>query len=329
MNLPTDKAELRKLAFRNAILPLPKKLEPATPSRLDIHFDHGLGDCVNFARLLQLYKVRGWDIGVVTPQRRQDVFRACGIRQAVMGTQHPWGYHDGFNKPSLENGRISNKIGANLNREPLPYLGPPDALWDELCGLDMSGAAEVLIDEATREKAAELKNNLAKPVILLHYRGVAWADQKDLPDATATELCRQLKNELGASIIVLDFARRPNDPSDAIKVLDVWNNTSLGGLAALMGIADLLIGIDSGPYHFASLCKVPVLGVFHKLYPSCGTLPNPRSLNMSAGSAELNKALFPRWRTITYSDDPTECGEMPTAGQIVKRARGMLDGLQD
>jgi hypothetical protein len=101
-----------------------------------------------------------------------------------------------------------------------------------------------------------------------------------------------------------------------------WGHISLLQLAALMRESSLLIGVDSGPYHFASLTHTAALGVFHHHYPSCVTLPRAKNVNMISdlGRESVNRARRPRWNIVEYA------GSVPRAQDIAHHALRILDG---
>ncbi len=293
---------------------------------LRLWFDHGLGDCVQFAALMQLYKRRGWDISVHHEENKEPIWRAAGLPFIELDDTayyHDWTYPAGFNTPgSLPDG-AGSKLFGNLNRAPLPSLGEPMDLWEELCDIELDGeplATSDLLAETDRFLA-----DLPEPIVLVHTRGSNFADEKSLPDDTARELYRQLLDGMDGSLVLLDWDQRvPKLPSARVRHLkDDWGHISLDRLYCLMKRAHLLIGIDSGPFHFAKFSKIPALGVFHQFYPSCVCLPRPESVHMTRSSPEYRAANIPRrrrWNIVEYA------GDMPTAQEIASHALRMLRG---
>jgi hypothetical protein len=56
-----------------------------------IQFDHGLGDCSNFAHQIPLYIRRGYEIEVECAPDKEPVFRAAGARLVHnVPNGHPW-----------------------------------------------------------------------------------------------------------------------------------------------------------------------------------------------------------------------------------------------
>src|SRR5581483_12456492 len=100
---------------------------------LKVWFDHGLGDCVHFAHLLQLFKRRGYTVSVHYEQNKTAVWQAAGIEYTHSAPYHKWAYHSGFNSPNAIADGAGSKIYLNFDKEPMPHIGHPDELWEELC----------------------------------------------------------------------------------------------------------------------------------------------------------------------------------------------------
>lgn len=293
---------------------------------LRVWFDHGLGDCAQFATLLQLYKRRGWDVAVHHEDNKEPLWRAAGLPSIPLDDtvpQHDWFYPADFNRPGTSLDGAGSKLFGNLNRTPLPSLGEPSALWEELCDIEVDGGSL-----ATPELWAETDRflaNLPRPIVLVHTRGSNFAEEKSLSDDTTRQLYRHLLNGMEGSLVLLDWDDRvPRLPSARVRHLkDDWGHISLDRLYCLMERCHLLIGIDSGPFHFAKFSKIPALGVFHHFYPSCVCLPRTQSVHMTRSCPGYRAANIPRrkrWNIVEYTDD------MPTAGEIASHALRMLKG---
>lgn len=295
-------------------------------SDLRLWFDHGLGDCVHFAVLLQLYKQRGWNVSVHYEQNKSAVWRAAGLAYAGLHDNvkyHKWAYRTDFNRPRPEWDGSGNKIAANLNTPPLPPLGDPVELWEELCGTEVSGE-----ELETPELAAQAENflkGLPRPIVLLHTHGTNWSGGKSLPAGTVRSLYRILLNRMGGSLILLDWDHRvPKLPHARVRHLkDDWGHISLDQLYCLMRRAQLMIGVDSGPWHFSKFTRTPGLGVFHHHYPSCICLPRPEAVHMTRSNPDyrrVNIARRRRWNIVEYA------GEMSRPEEIANQALRMLAG---
>lgn len=295
-------------------------------SNFDIWFDHGLGDCVHIAHVLELYRRHGHIARVHFEGNKSDVFRGLSFEYIDCPGQDRYcqfGYHAEFNQPTLHDSPTGNKVASNMFRSPFPPIGiEGDQAWSELCRL--SGSLRLsesvvtadLVDQARRWLAA-----LPRPIILLHTTGTNMPETKNIPDDTIAELYQRLLSESGGSLVLLDWDFRVPTLDDAAvrHVKRDWGHLSVAQLVAIMQQSDLLIGVDSGPYHLASMVDIPAIGVFHHHYPSCVTLPNPRAVNMTRESyRDWNIARRSSWNVIEYP------GHLPSACDIAKAARRML-----
>lgn len=297
-------------------------------AHLQIQFDHGLGDCAMFAHMLQLYRRRGYTFDIRSDANKTLVWDAAGVgSQGVDGPfeRHEWPHPPAFNRPDLVDETASSKVAWNINRAPLPAIGSALDLWNELCTIDLTGTADACVRSADARDAAAFARNLPRPLVLLHTAGTSSPETKSLPNALASALYRTLLRTMPGSLVLLDWDNRvPRLASARVRHTgNDWGHVTLGQLAALMREAALLIGIDSGPYYFASLTNLPVLGVFHHHYPACLTLPRANTVNLTrAAYAPVNVTRRSKWNIIEYA------GSMPTADEIALHAGRLLAGLR-
>ena len=88
---------------------------------LKVWFNHGLGDCVQFVHLLQLYRRRGWQIQVHYEPNKAPLFQAAGVEyiDKIAGVPHHGWWHPGdFNRPRVEDDLAGSKTGSNINKSP-------------------------------------------------------------------------------------------------------------------------------------------------------------------------------------------------------------------
>ncbi len=293
---------------------------------LPIWFDHGLGDCVHFCHMLQLYKDAGYAPCVHYEQNKREVWEAAGIpyRELEGSPYHHFPYVPGFNQPTAEPDYSGSKV-AGCFCPPLPDLGPLSEVWERLCAVDLSDRLYTQITQEDADGAARLLDNLPRPIILLHTHGSNFSEQKSIPDATVSELYRLLLDGFDGSLVLLDWDNRvPTLPHARVRhIKQDWGHLSISQLAAVYREAALLIGIDSGPYHLAAMTDLPALGVFTHHYPSCVTLPRGRSAVMTRNNADyrqINLARRPRWSVLEYS------GSTPDAAAIARHALRMVAG---
>ena len=320
----------------------PKRIDVA----LGLAFGAGLGDAVHFAHLLQLYVRRGYRVSVRCQPDKRLVYAAAGLPESDRETvEHPWLYLAGFNRPVLDGDLYGNRIAGCLNAPPLPMLGSIHDLWAELCGLRLDGAASRLVPAEIRADVRAQLDSAASPIILLHTEGHSYAPQKNLPPDLVRRIQFALLARMRGTVIVLDWSGRL-EALDHPRVLHLRRHLagvqSLAELTALYDESALLIGVDSGPYHFASLTHVPALGIFTGHHPSCVGLPRKRNVNMVAGGTRwraVNDAWRQRWNLVEHKGPevvidkadpcrrpfrPAPTTTLPCAEQIAEVAVNML-----
>ena len=296
-------------------------------NEIRLWFDHGLGDCVQFAHLLQLYRRRGFDVKVHYEQNKAPIWVAAGIPYVPIegATYHPWGYYAAFNHPLDGDTGHGNKAYGNLNIEndPLPHIGESDGIWEELCGINLARKAE--ISRERQEEVCRFLENLPRPIVLVHSSGTNMQDAKNINDESVSELYRLLLDGMSGSIVLLDWDHRVAKLTHGRvrHIKDDLGHIDLETTLALYGKSDLLIGVDSGPYHLAMFSEIPVLGVFHHHYPGCVALPRGLTANLTrADYRAQNISRRRRWNIIEYS------GATPTAEDIAENALRMLAGCR-
>ncbi len=291
---------------------------------LKIWFDHGLGDCVHFAHMLQLYRARGYEVQVHYEQNKRPLWEAAGIPYCQLSgsAYHKFAYHPSFNRPAPECDWSGNKI-AGCFVPPLPPL-PVEEAWEELCAVDLSGTLLEAATQDERDRVRRFVEHLEPPLILLHLQGTNWSGSKNVPHETQLQLYHLLLDATPGTLVLLDWDHRvPRLSHGRVRHLKAdFGHANLAELGCLMACADLLIGVDSGPYHLASMTELPALGVFHHHYPSCVTLPRSRSAVMTRNADSyrpVNRARRARWSVLEYA------GEYPSAADIARHALRMLE----
>ena len=295
---------------------------------LRIGFDHGLGDCVHFAHVLQLYRDRGYRIELAGVPNKQFVWRVAGCDLADFATstpeqRHGWGYPASFEDvfaPDCQANKVAHGIGAG----PLPPLDADrETLWQELCAVRLS--AIDLIPQEARDEADAFLHDLPRPIVCLHSNGTNWAERKSLPATVTLDLQKQFVKRSPGTLIILDWdSRVPMISHARIKgILPAWGMIDPPRTCALFERSDLLIGVDSGPFHLASFTNVPALGVFREVQHCRCCLPNPRAVYLVPGRHHVawqEQGRPETWRMTEYS------GDEPTADDIFLAADAMLAG---
>ncbi len=300
----------------------------ADEKELSVWFNHGCGDCCQFAALLQLYKRRGYNCRVHYEKNKEAVFQAAGIPFWEQASHyHHWRYASNFNHPDPQIEGSGNKTYENLNTERLPDIGERSALWAELAALDLESSFDAIIDESVTADVARFLDGLPRPVVLLHSHGTNWPKKKNIPDDVVSELYRRLLDGMPGSLVLLDWDNRVPTPKHArIRHLKRdWRHASVLELAALMNASDLLIGIDSGPFHLANMTRLPALGVFHAFFPWCVCLPRASGKTAMMTRDSHHHCTTHRrklWNPIEYP------APMPSAEHIARHALRMLTGAR-
>lgn len=324
------KAKPESIAPRSRVLPYraveepPVVYVPGVP--IDVHFDHGLGDCCQFALLAQLYIRRGMQVRISGSEDKAAVYKLAGLPsvERSVARHHKWPHTAMFNQPDTVRDGHGNKTYGNLNAAPLPVIGDVDELWEELATIRLNG--EAIYEPGFEAEAARFLADLPRPIVLLHSVGLHSSGLKSIPDDTTAALYRELLNGMPGSLVLLDWRHVvPKMDHPRIKHLyDDWGHISLTELWHLMKQADMMIGVDSGPLHFAAFADLPTLGVFHGYHPSSVTLPRPDVLNMAPDRYHaVNVAKRKRWGIVEYP------GDMPTAKDIATHALRMLATMKD
>ena len=271
--------------------------------RCVIWFDHGLGDCSQFARVLCCYQQLGFQFSVHYEENKKAIFDIIEVPYASLPSRerhHDWIYPSGFNKPLPQDGP-DNKVWANFI-SPLPSVSlSREELFERVCNIHIDAAC--FVSEEIKKNWQKRLDGFPRPIILIHGIGSNWQNQKSLPKDQYVHLVSRLLDETSAGIVLLDWDNRdPYWPNARVRhVKRHFGHIDLYDFLGLLHEAYLLIGIDSGPYHFAStFCPhLGVIGWFKDLYVSSVSLPNPNSANLVGKRWEhVNKYKRQRWNVI-------------------------------
>jgi hypothetical protein len=261
---------------------------PAGARAVHVRFDHGLGDCVYFAHQIPLYVRRGWDVVVSCRPDKELLFHAAGALISASPDDVP-------SVPWLEGEtpdadlRFDNywrwsKMARNLSFDPMPDIGHPARLWSEYC--DVALDATELIRGPEKDRVAAYADKLAGPLILLHTHGASGGERKNMSAAEVRELCRELLARTEGTVLILDWDGNVT-PLPHWRVRHVHHDfgpLSTMQLLYLLGRADLMIGIDSGPLHLARFTRTPAIGVWMSNgSPATWSLPRAMQTNIVVG----------------------------------------------
>jgi hypothetical protein len=235
------------------------------PAKVGIEFRHGLGDSVYFALQIPLYRARGYQITVACNPDRNLLYRAAGADVRKEKGTFPtarWRHPPNMKDSGAIYAEHFNKAAHNFSLAPLPGIGVPDELWKEYCAVRLP-----ILEQISAEDWAMVDSyvgGLAKPLILLHTVGNSFQKSKSIPATMTSELYSHLLDGCEGTLILLDWDNRvqKHDSPRVRHLTDHWQKLTISQLAALLTRADLLIGIDSGPFHLAGALDVTSLGVF-------------------------------------------------------------------
>ena len=286
---------------------------------LRLGFNHGLGDCCHFACLLQLYIRRGWTVKLRVEDNKRTLWSMAGVDVVNEDVpNHPWTYPSDFDDLRMPD-EEKNKVAWNLNSDPLHSIGSRDDLWYELCDINIDATS--FIGQKDQSDANNFVNGLTNPIALLHFRANTGQDLKDIHECTCIDIQKNLL-DLGYSIVILDWDKTtPQVNHPQVRSLKSWGSINQFELAALMKISKLLIGIDSGPYHFARFVPtLKTLGVWRRRGPCRCGLPWSNSRNL------VSVSQYAKWHRreeqwgLTYFENSE-----PTADEITKAAKDFMD----
>ena len=124
-------------------------------------------------------------------------------------------------------------------------------------------------------------NMIGGKPILIHSQGNSSGQNKNLNHSQELDLYDALLSETTNPIVVLDWDRRvARIPDKRFFHIPIDFKLSLPELWLLYTHSALLIAIDSGPYHFARMTDIPVLGLWTRNHPAKYALPRDRTFNL-------------------------------------------------
>ncbi|MFO0277736.1 MAG: TylF/MycF/NovP-related O-methyltransferase [Planctomycetota bacterium] len=292
-------------------------------SALRLGFHHGLGDCVHYAHVLELYRRRGHRVLLSVESNKTGLWSLLGVPHVVdRSFGNPWSYPAEWGNAAapLE---LANKVAHNAARH-RPTLGSAQEIWSELVGVRLS-IRESIPAWAWAEAMAFVAA-LPRPLAIVHAQGNTSAAKKNLSAATTVALQQRLVAS-GFGVVVADWDRRSAVvDSPGVRCLHLrWAHTPMAVFAALLFLADAMIGIDSGPLHLATVTDVPSLGIWLRHDVRHCSLPSPRSWHrvpdatVRAATAEQREA----WHMIPYSAaiEPGVDRIVGVVGEMLDRTR--------
>lgn len=260
-----------------------------------VRFPHGLGDCSNFALVLRVYRAQGFDVRVVCAENKHPIFAAAGIpvvtasdAAANRSPEHPWWEPGSINQVTKNNILEQNKVWRNFKENCLPKTDLSlDDLWAEI-----DKCRDPRVFEPYRDAAAQIIADLPRPLILLHSHGNTSPGQKDMPANMARDFSQLVLNQTRGSVVLLDWDNRVSwAHSSRVRHINEHYDKKLTKPDMLLGLiahADLLVGIDSGPFHLAGLVDAPSIGVWFEHHPMRYCVPRKNCVNIVKQNKPVN-----------------------------------------
>lgn len=288
----------------------------AATKSISLRIDNGLGDFAHIGYSLQLWKNRGYEIFLEGGWDTRLIWKAAGVNLLETNDQAPfyrYEYRDEFRDISQPEW-ISSKIGRNLTNPFFPQIGEGEALWNELCEVRLD--CMPFVPEETIKYIEERLSQYPKPWIAWSTQGISFEQLKCIPQKVASDAALAVLNETGGTLFVLNLRNR--EPVVEHQLYKSWKSVAGGmkrctleSLAALYSLCDLVVGVDSGPFHFASLTPAKCLGLFRKMPPVSCCIPNPNAVYFVSATNHADwEKRKEQWNFKEYA------GEEPTAEDI-------------
>lgn len=229
--------------------------------------------------------------------------RSARFRGWLARRQHDLAFVLGRDPPLLDYAlRVSDRafafaqLGMHADPErfrsvPLP-AAPVHAVRERLLLAEAAGVrarslrlAYVVTDADKRDARGWLSARIpggARPVVGLQMVSFPTKAHRNWPATSFAELAARISgNYPGASFVVLGdrdslLAAETLSRSLPGKVHVAAGELDLRRSAALIGEMDLYIGVDTGPTHIAGALDVPMIGIYHHMYPGRNLAPLDR-----------------------------------------------------
>jgi len=117
------------------------------------------------------------------------------------------------------------------------------------------------------------------PLICLQTRSFPTKSHRDWPIGHFVELAKRILTSWPrAGFVVLGDKHARDDAGKFAertggRVAIAAGGTSLRESAALMAVADLYVGVDTGPTHIAGALRIPMVALYHSHYPGRNLMP--------------------------------------------------------
>jgi lipopolysaccharide heptosyltransferase I len=130
-----------------------------------------------------------------------------------------------------------------------------------------------LLAQRWRERVRGNGSSPARPLVLVHPAVSSWGRDKEWPADRFARLAERLATD-GAARVLLSWGPGEAARADEVAALSRGasqrspETSSLRDLAALLSLADLFVGCDTGVLHLASALRRPVVGLYGPTDPA-------------------------------------------------------------
>lgn len=299
-----------------------------------VKFFHGLGDISNFARMIPLYRKRGINVSVETSDDKKLVLQTAGAEVALAKEIHSWWQqsYPVITNVSSRSGWSGNKCGENLRHYGLCSGNghPPsmEDLWEDYKKVDLQ-CKQLIPHESWIYIDTKIKN-WSRPLILWHSMGNTNQSVKSFSRNQQEQFLRELIDQTDGTILLLDWDSRVNwTANHRIKhLIPEFGHIGLNRLAALMYRANLMIGVDSGPFYFSAYTNIPSVGIFFDgLHPCEYMAPWPRALTFSTGDKSGSYDPSKRFEYQTIASGGNMQYVAKWCSKMLQPSRYLRDGL--
>lgn len=282
---------------------------------------HGL---IGVIKVKEIIAAGDFDVGYILPPSfgSASAFKLAGVKERI-------GYiADGrrlllsrpLPMPAPLNSEHRSYTYFNLLRRAtglnLDYVRPKLFLNDK----DMAQAATVLSDFGIMT---------SDRMIVVAFRAVAESRRWGIDNYT--ELTRRIINEFGRSVILTGGAADRSEGEkicEAVgspKVVNLAGKTSLRESAALMSMADLFVGNDSGPAHLAAATGAPVIVLSGADDPSETSPMSARKQLLYRDKLECISCV--KNRCPNKKDDSMKCMKEISVDDVISAVKVTLDSI--
>jgi hypothetical protein len=281
-------------------------IEPRT-----IAFYHGLGDCSNFAALLApCIATYGDKVTVACDATKVALFEAFGIptvtpesQEAAAALPHSW-WEPPKDVPPADNVFFNNKNYRGIDAQPFALPVPRDEFWQRHAAQSAGRFKQYapLVEDYLRD--------LPRPLVLLHSHGNTSASEKSMPGTLSRDFIVEFLRLSEGSVLVADWdSRTPWVHSGRVRNLrHHWPEDGflLPSLMGLIHAVDLVVGVDSGPFHLAGVVNKPSIGVWFQHHPVHYSLPRTQCLNISFADTTSNIRGARAFNTVQAAETPNQ-----------------------